>query len=243
MMTTDTTTTTTKRALIACECGKRHREGTVCATAERLQRQRVLADTYMEALRRLPAGVVTLLDDRDGRARSRTLSDGEALVWAFSDATVDTEWGSTIAGSDGTTLRYQRECGGYVANSHGYPADADWVHVLAADGRVLVLASRYRTRSSPYGKGAASDELPPLARVREAAHQGERYCAAWVFGCRLRWLAPILVGDGDVEPTVRAVDRRPRGNSEGSHGQAKHRGIEAAADDRGPARGDARGRR
>ncbi|NJO84341.1 MAG: hypothetical protein HC828_17225, partial [Blastochloris sp.] len=61
-----------------CACGKRHRAETICATAQRIEREARHADDVLTALRALPPGTVCVLDTRGQLAKVRTLADGES---------------------------------------------------------------------------------------------------------------------------------------------------------------------
>lgn len=174
------TTTSTATKTIACICGKRHRPGTVCEKAQRIERDRGAAQEVLEVVRALPAGTVTLLDTRAGRATARTLEGGAELARRYADGCLDESWGTVSDSSDGSSVRFTRDVGGYVPNSYGYAADTDELHVVAAEGRVVVLVERVRAQSRPGGRGEAVDRLPPMRLLSSAAAAGERYNSAWL---------------------------------------------------------------
>ncbi|MHB1065624.1 MAG: hypothetical protein ACYC1Z_14245 [Georgenia sp.] len=173
---TETTSNTSKTT--PCICGKRHRAGTVCATAERIAAREAEAQSVLQALRQLPAGVVTLLDTRGPRAKARTLADGTDLVRRYADGCEDTEWGTLAKGTDGE-VRYSADHGGGVPNSYGYAAETDELRVVAAEGRVVVLLWRGRARSGSHGQVANPDILPTPAQILRALADGERYLSSW----------------------------------------------------------------
>lgn len=177
MMTDPMTTAAAKTA--ECICGKRHRAGTVCEKAQRIELARVETQEVLEALRRLPSGTVVLLDGRRGHASARTLADGEVLVRRYADGCEDETWGAVAEGRDGA-VRYQRDNGGFVPNGYRYRAETDELHVVAAEGRVVILVERVLASSRPYGKGSVVDRLPHLAHLRDAVRSGARYCLPWV---------------------------------------------------------------
>lgn len=189
MMTTEIESSSRKTPTTTGPCGKRHRAGTECTACERILRRQLAAADALAALRTLPVGTIAVLDTRDGRGRARTLESADEAARRYADGCVDTEWGTEWLTAAGESVRFATDCGGYVPNSYGYAADADWLYVVAAEGRVVVYLERARTQSRPRGEGAAADRLLAPDRIRDAAVRGERHNAAWLVGLRAaaRW--------------------------------------------------------
>jgi hypothetical protein len=127
-----------------------------------------------------------VLDERpdDGRRRARTLADADSYLRRYSDAAATTTWGTTWTTAQGEEVRFLTDHGGFVANSYGYPATADWLSVVAAEGRVVVLLTRSATASRPHGQGTVTDRLLPPDTIARVVQQGRRYNAAWVTALR-----------------------------------------------------------
>lgn len=182
-MTATTTTTTTP----TCRCGTRHKTGTECQRGLRLRAQDEHLTDVVKVLRTLPPNTLVLLDERSGRASTRMLRDGESIARSYADGCADTEWGTDLTAPDGTVVRITTFDGGGVANSYGYRAMADWCHVVAAEGRVVVWIDRAPARKGAYGKvGPATDRLMSTYQLMQACAGGERYDTCWLLAARLQ---------------------------------------------------------
>lgn len=170
--------------LVLCLCGKRHRPGTVCARGERIRTQQAHAAAVLAELRRLPVGTVAVLDTRGDRATARTLASATSYARRYADGCADTDWGEVATTADGVEVRYATDNGGFVPNGYGYRAEADWLYVAAADGRVAIHLSRGAVGSRPHGQGSQPDYLLSATAALNVVADGERYNAPWLVAVR-----------------------------------------------------------
>lgn len=167
-----------KTQTAACVCGKRHRAGTVCATAERITRERAHADAVLAILRTVPANTVVMYDERTGAERVRSLGDVETIVARH--ASVAEASSEKVVATDGSLLHYYATHGGGVANSYKYRAESDELRVVEVDGRVLIHAWRGNARKGPHGNVANPNYLLSPSAAREVTRYGVHYSAAIV---------------------------------------------------------------
>lgn len=163
-----------------CPCGVSHRTGRRCSKGQRILDDRREASEVLEALRRLPANTLAILDTRRGTGRARTLPTTTSLALTYADGAEDPDWGSVQTTTSREVLRFQVRDGGAVANAYRYPAEADASVVVAGAGRVVVYVTRARARTRPHGGGQPEDWLPAASLVAEWVRYGQRHGVAFL---------------------------------------------------------------